>query len=102
MEHLFKEGVMCVKKDPRAHKHNELEDIPNLHVMMVLRSLASRSYLSETFSWQWHYYMLTDEDINNLHIMMVLRSLATRSYLSERFSWRWHCYMLTEEGINYL
>ena len=35
LEHLFKEGVMCVKKDGRAHRHNEMEDIPNLHVMMV-------------------------------------------------------------------
>eukprot|EP00929_Paragymnodinium_shiwhaense_P042925 TRINITY_DN2213_c0_g1_i3.p1 TRINITY_DN2213_c0_g1~~TRINITY_DN2213_c0_g1_i3.p1 ORF type:complete len:126 (+),score=43.91 TRINITY_DN2213_c0_g1_i3:89-466(+) len=65
-EHLFREGVMCVKKDPRACRHNEMEDVPNLHVMMVLRSLASRGYLSETFSWQWHYYMLTDEGINFL------------------------------------
>ena len=24
--------VMCVKKDPKACRHNELEDIPNLHV----------------------------------------------------------------------
>eukprot|EP00929_Paragymnodinium_shiwhaense_P030927 TRINITY_DN1742_c0_g3_i1.p2 TRINITY_DN1742_c0_g3~~TRINITY_DN1742_c0_g3_i1.p2 ORF type:complete len:132 (+),score=42.58 TRINITY_DN1742_c0_g3_i1:23-397(+) len=72
LEHLFKEGVMCVKKDPRAHRHNELEDVPNLHVMMALRSLASRGYLSETFSWQWHYYMLTDEGINYLREVLHL------------------------------
>ena len=28
LEHLFKEGVMVVKNDPRACKHNELEDTP--------------------------------------------------------------------------
>merc|ERR1712183_741068 len=72
LEHLFKEGVMCVKKDPRAQKHNELEDIPNLHVMMVLRSLASRNYLSEVFSWQWHYYTLTNEGIEYLREVLHL------------------------------
>ena len=36
LEHLFKEGVMVVKNDPRAKHHNELEDIPNLHVMTHL------------------------------------------------------------------
>merc|ERR1719295_1455226 len=61
LEHLFKEGVMCVKKDPRACRHNELEDIPNLHVMMVLRSLCSRAYVTEKFNWQWYYYFLTNE-----------------------------------------
>ncbi|CAE7518410.1 RpS10 [Symbiodinium microadriaticum] len=66
LEHLFKEGVMVVKKDYQACKHNELEDIPNLHVMMVLRSLASRNYLSEIYSWQWHYYTLTNEGIEYL------------------------------------
>merc|ERR1719240_1436253 len=65
-------GVMCVKKDPRAQKHNELEDIPNLHVMMTLRSLASRNYLSEVFSWQWHYYTLTNEGIEYLREVLHL------------------------------
>jgi len=72
LEHLFKEGVMCVKKDGRAHRHNELEDIPNLHVMMVLKSLASRSYLMEKFSWQWHYYFLTNEGIDYLRDVLHL------------------------------
>eukprot|EP00421_Protoceratium_reticulatum_P072204 CAMPEP_0168403902 /NCGR_PEP_ID=MMETSP0228-20121227/24366_1 /TAXON_ID=133427 /ORGANISM="Protoceratium reticulatum, Strain CCCM 535 (=CCMP 1889)" /LENGTH=81 /DNA_ID=CAMNT_0008417515 /DNA_START=1 /DNA_END=242 /DNA_ORIENTATION=- len=66
LEHVFKEGVMCVKHEPRANRHNELEDIPNLHVMMVLRSLCSRGYLSEKFNWQWHYYFLTNEGIEYL------------------------------------
>mmetsp|Transcript_42807 Transcript_42807/g.123791 ORF Transcript_42807/g.123791 Transcript_42807/m.123791 type:complete len:137 (+) Transcript_42807:74-484(+) len=66
LEHLFKEGVMCVKHDARACRHNELEDIPNLHVMMVLRSLCSRAYLTEKFNWQWHYYFLTNEGIDYL------------------------------------
>eukprot|EP00928_Gymnodinium_smaydae_P081896 TRINITY_DN6532_c0_g4_i1.p2 TRINITY_DN6532_c0_g4~~TRINITY_DN6532_c0_g4_i1.p2 ORF type:complete len:126 (+),score=28.51 TRINITY_DN6532_c0_g4_i1:171-548(+) len=72
MEHLFKEGVMCVKNDPNAHRHNELEDIPNLHVMMVLRSLCSRNYLTEKFNWQWHYYFLTNEGIDYLREVLHL------------------------------
>eukprot|EP00928_Gymnodinium_smaydae_P032051 TRINITY_DN23324_c1_g1_i1.p2 TRINITY_DN23324_c1_g1~~TRINITY_DN23324_c1_g1_i1.p2 ORF type:complete len:127 (+),score=37.74 TRINITY_DN23324_c1_g1_i1:67-447(+) len=72
MEHLFKEGVMCVKNDPNAHRHNELEDVPNLHVMMVLRSLCSRNYLTEKFNWQWHYYFLTNEGIDYLREVLHL------------------------------
>eukprot|EP00928_Gymnodinium_smaydae_P029938 TRINITY_DN223_c1_g1_i1.p1 TRINITY_DN223_c1_g1~~TRINITY_DN223_c1_g1_i1.p1 ORF type:complete len:113 (+),score=24.50 TRINITY_DN223_c1_g1_i1:2-340(+) len=72
MEHLFEEVVMCVKNDPNAHRHNELEDIPNLHVMMVLRSLCSRNYLTEKFNWQWHYYFLTNEGIDYLREVLHL------------------------------
>merc|ERR1711862_112012 len=72
LEHLFKEGVMCVKHDARAHRHNELEDVPNLHVMMVLRSLASRSYLDEKYNWGWHYYFLTNEGIDYLRDVLHL------------------------------
>merc|ERR1719480_38439 len=72
LEHLFKEGVMCVKKDPRACRHNELEDIPNLHVMMVLRSLCSRAYVTEKFNWQWYYYFLTNEGIDYLREVLHL------------------------------
>mmetsp|Transcript_58123 Transcript_58123/g.165476 ORF Transcript_58123/g.165476 Transcript_58123/m.165476 type:complete len:125 (-) Transcript_58123:67-441(-) len=83
LEHLFKEGVMCVKHDPSACKHNELEDIPNLHVMMVLRSLASRSYLSEKFNWQWHYYFLTNEGIEYLREVLHLPAEVQPSTLTK-------------------
>merc|ERR1711957_515700 len=68
LEHIFKEGVIVVKHDANASKHNEeaLEDVPNLHVMMICRSLASRGYLDEKFNWQWHYYFLTNEGIDFL------------------------------------
>ena len=56
----------------QACKHNELEDIPNLHVMMVLRSLASRHYLTEIYSWRWHYYTLTNEGIEYLREVLHL------------------------------
>merc|ERR1711869_144620 len=45
--------------------HDEV-DIPNLHAMMLLRSLASRNYLTEVYNWRWHYYFLTNEGIEFL------------------------------------
>merc|ERR1719272_353058 len=71
-EHVFKEGVIVVKKDPRASRHNELEDIPNIKVMMVLRSLCSRNYVMEKFNWQWYYYYLTNEGIDYLRDVLHL------------------------------
>merc|ERR1719401_1986415 len=84
LEHLFKEGVMCVKKDPRACRHNELEDIPNLHVMMVLRSLCSRAYVTEKFNWQWYYYFLTNEGIDYLREVLHLPAQVFPSTLTKQ------------------
>eukprot|EP00434_Breviolum_minutum_P026468 symbB.v1.2.023402.t1/scaffold2137.1/size89176/5 len=84
LEHLFKEGVMVVKKDYQACKHNELEDIPNLHVMMVLRSLASRHYLTEIYSWRWHYYTLTNEGIEYLREVLHLPQQVFPSTLTKQ------------------
>merc|ERR1711972_883841 len=72
LEHVFKEGVIVVKKDPRATRHNELEDVPNLHEMMVMKSLCSRNYMTEKFSWQWHYYFPTNEGIDCLREVLRL------------------------------
>merc|ERR1719410_416508 len=63
---------MVVKNDPRAQKHTELEDIPNLHVMMVMKSLASRDYVKCKFNWQWFYYFLTDAGIEYLREVLHL------------------------------
>mmetsp|Transcript_40413 Transcript_40413/g.72604 ORF Transcript_40413/g.72604 Transcript_40413/m.72604 type:complete len:124 (+) Transcript_40413:111-482(+) len=84
LEHLFKEGVMVVKKDYQACKHNELEDIPNIQVMMVLRSLASRNYLSEIYSWRWHYYTLTNEGIEYLREVLHLPAQVFPSTLTKQ------------------
>merc|ERR1712217_936476 len=72
LEHVFKEGVIVVLNDPRAAKHNELTEIPNLHVMMVMKSLASRAYVTEKFNWMWHYYFLTNEGIEYLRDVLHL------------------------------
>eukprot|EP00742_Colponemidia_sp_Colp-10_P000071 GILJ01000078.1.p1 GENE.GILJ01000078.1~~GILJ01000078.1.p1 ORF type:complete len:210 (-),score=27.83 GILJ01000078.1:364-927(-) len=64
-QYLFKEGVLCAKKDVFAPKHQEI-DVPNLHVLMLLKSLASRGYVTEKFSWLWNYWFLTNEGIEYL------------------------------------
>eukprot|EP00933_Yihiella_yeosuensis_P075998 TRINITY_DN855_c0_g1_i2.p1 TRINITY_DN855_c0_g1~~TRINITY_DN855_c0_g1_i2.p1 ORF type:complete len:122 (+),score=35.54 TRINITY_DN855_c0_g1_i2:78-443(+) len=84
LEHLFKEGVMVVKKDHQACKHIELEDVKNLHVMMVLRSLASRNYLDEVYSWRWHYYTLTNEGIEYLREVLHLPAQVFPSTLTKQ------------------
>lgn len=53
---------MVVKKDARLPKHPDVA-VPNLHVMSVMKSLKSRGYVTEEFSWQHHYYYLNDEGI---------------------------------------
>lgn len=69
--YVMTEGVVVVKKDPRLPKHPEMP-VSNLYVMSVLRSLKSRGYVTEEFSWQHHYYYLNDEGIlflrNYLHM----------------------------------
>ncbi|KAJ1910362.1 hypothetical protein IWQ60_010699 [Tieghemiomyces parasiticus] len=64
-EALFKDGVLVAQKDFNKPKHDEL-DVPNLHVIKAMQSLASRGYVSTLFSWQYYYYTLTDEGIEYL------------------------------------
>merc|ERR1719313_2014048 len=33
---------------------------------MLLRSLASRNFVTEKYNWRWHYYFLTNEGIEYL------------------------------------
>merc|ERR1712224_1019877 len=84
LEHLFKEGVMVVKNDPRAPKHIELEEIPNLHVMMVMKSMCSRAYVTEKFNWVWHYYFLTNEGIEYLREFLHLPESVFPSTLTRQ------------------
>ena len=65
-EYLLREGVIVVKKDGYLPKHQQLTDVANLHVMMVLKSLKSRSYCNEVFNWGWHYYFLTNAGVKFL------------------------------------
>lgn len=64
-EYLIQEGTIVVKKDASMPRHQNLP-IPNLKVMMVCKSLASKKLLNSTFNWQWYYYSLTPEGIRGM------------------------------------
>ena len=61
--YLLREGTIVVKKDAYLPKHQHLTDISNLRVQMIVKSLKSRGYLQEVFSWQWSYYTVTNAGV---------------------------------------
>lgn len=76
-EYLLKEGVIVVKKDAYLPKHQHIPDVPNLQVMMVVKSLKSKGFLQDVFSWQWAYYFITNKgvaflakELGNHHIQL--------------------------------
>ncbi|CAD7929632.1 unnamed protein product [Amoebophrya sp. A120] len=83
LEYLFKEGVLTVQKDGMKPKHDQI-DVPNLHVMMVMKSLTSKDYVKEKFNWQWYYYYLTDEGISHLREVLHLPSTVFPSTLTKQ------------------
>ncbi|CDJ38940.1 ribosomal protein S10, putative [Eimeria necatrix] len=64
-EYLFKEGVLVVQKNPKLEKHPEIA-VPNLHVMMVMKSLKSKDFCEEMFNWHHNYYTLKNEGMEYL------------------------------------
>ncbi|KAI6178131.1 S10-plectin domain-containing protein [Aphelenchoides besseyi] len=62
-EKLFEDGVAIAKKDYTLKSHPEIEGVKNLYVIKALKSLASRGYVKEQFSWRHYYFYLTDEGI---------------------------------------
>lgn len=62
-EYLLKEGVIVVKKDAYLPKHQHLTEVPNLQVMMVVKSLRSKGFLSEVFNWGWSYNFITNKGV---------------------------------------
>ena len=62
-EYLIGEGVIVVKKDPYLPKHTHIPSVPNIVVMMVMKSLKSRRYVIGCFNWQWSYYSLNDAGV---------------------------------------
>ncbi|CAN0101197.1 unnamed protein product, partial [Ectocarpus fasciculatus] len=64
--YLFKEGVLVAKKDFFKAKHDEIEDVPNLEVLALMKSMKSRGLVRETFNWQYFYWYLTVEGIEYL------------------------------------
>ena len=59
------------KKDTKI-QFEALPEIPNLQVLMLMKSLTSREYVRNTFSWQYNYYYLTEEGINYLREYLAL------------------------------
>mmetsp|Transcript_2802 Transcript_2802/g.2967 ORF Transcript_2802/g.2967 Transcript_2802/m.2967 type:complete len:144 (+) Transcript_2802:115-546(+) len=70
--YLFKEGTLVAKKDKYAKKHSDELPVPNLEVMALLKSFASKKYVKETFNWQYYYYYLTNEGIEYLREYLAL------------------------------
>ena len=68
--YLLQEGVFCFKKD--YSNKNENLDIPNINCFLVMRSLLSRKFVTEIFSWQWHYYFLTTDGAKYLRTYLGL------------------------------
>lgn len=64
--YLFKEGVLVAKKDFFKPKHDKIEDVPNLEVLALMKSMKSRGLVRETFNWQYFYWYLTAEGIEYL------------------------------------
>ena len=64
LSYLFKEGVVCAKKDYNLPKHPEIE-ASNLEVIKLMTSLTSRDLVSSRFSWNYYYWFLTDEGIES-------------------------------------
>ncbi|EZG56008.1 putative 40S ribosomal protein S10 [Gregarina niphandrodes] len=62
LDYLMKEGTIVVKKDYKLPQHEET-GLQNLHVMMMMRSLTSRNYVTEVYNWRYLYYVLTPEGI---------------------------------------
>ena len=62
-EYLIGEGVIVVKKDPYLPKHTHITSVPNLVVMMIMKSLKSKRYVVGCFNWQWSYYSLNDAGV---------------------------------------
>merc|ERR1711988_1133 len=74
-KYLFKEGVMVAKKDCNKPQHDDPElPVKNLYVIKLLTSLKSRGYVTESFSWQWYYWYLTNEGIEYLREYLHLPS----------------------------
>ncbi|KAJ2157001.1 hypothetical protein GGH15_005448, partial [Coemansia sp. RSA 562] len=59
---LFKDGVLVAKKDYNAPRHPEI-NVPNLEVIKAMQSLTSRGFVKTQFSWQYYYYIITDEGL---------------------------------------
>lgn len=59
-------------KDGYKEQHSDDIPIPNLEVMSLMKSFASKGFVKETFNWRWHYYYLTNDGIEYLRQYLAL------------------------------
>jgi len=65
-EYILREGVVVVKKDAYLPHHGQISTVANLHIMMIVKSLKSKGYLNEVYTWGWNYYFLTNAGVKYL------------------------------------
>lgn len=81
------EGVIVVQKNPKIEKHPEIP-VPNLHVMMVMRTLKSKDFCEEMFNWQHNYYTLKNEGVEYLREYLRLPPSVFPATLTKKTSAR--------------
>jgi len=64
--YLLREGVIVVRKDSYLPQHQHIENVSNLKVQMIVKSLKSQDYLQEIYNWQWSYYLVTNRGVTFL------------------------------------
>lgn len=64
--YLLREGVIVVRKDSYLPQHQHIENVSNLKVQMIVKSLKSHGYLQEIYNWQWSYYLVTNRGVTFL------------------------------------
>ncbi|SBT75532.1 60S ribosomal protein L11a, putative [Plasmodium ovale] len=82
-EYLFKEGVIVVEKDAKIARHPHL-NVPNLHIMMTLKSLKSKKYVDEKYNWKHQYFILNNEGIEFLREFLHLPPSIFPATLSKK------------------
>ncbi|KAE8226900.1 hypothetical protein CF319_g581 [Tilletia indica] len=70
---LFRDGVLVAPKNFEV-EHPELEGVANLHVVKAMQSLTSKGFVHTQFSWQWYFYVLTNEGLEYLREYLHLPS----------------------------
>lgn len=87
--YLLKEGVIVVRKDSYLPRHHSIPEVPNLKVMMIVKSLVSQGYLTQVFNWQWSYYTVTSKGVTFL--AKSLGKLRKLSHAVRCSSFRFRC-----------
>jgi len=82
LSYLFREGVVCAKKDFNLAKHPEIE-ASNLEVIKLMQSLTSRDLVSCRFAWNHYYWFLSDEGIEHLREYLHLPADAVPNTLKK-------------------